>query len=125
VMLKNLAAGLQKSGATEQALNALAKAADLTGIPQQVPGALSLPTTVIPGGAMGMSSGPASYRVVSGDIPGAIAKRFSIGISALAKANGSKSSAIMGGKIQVGQVLNLPPGVVDKGPASHANGVAS
>lgn len=124
VFLKQLATGLQKTGATPEALNALQKAAEITGKPQQVPGALSMPPiTVSPSG--NATSGPASYQVVSGDIPGAIAKRFGVSLSTLAKANGASAKRIMGGQIRVGETLILPVGAIDSGTAKHANGVAA
>lgn len=122
-LLKQLAAGLQKSGDTQAAFVALQKAANITGVPQSVPGMIAMnPITITPGSG---SSSPTTYRVVSGDIPGAIAKRFGIALSALAKANGTSSSRIMGGQIRLGETLKLPVGVVDSGAASHANGLAT
>lgn len=125
-MLKQLASGLQKTGDLTSATAALQKASNLTGVPISVPG---LPP-VTPGGnvpvvaATGAKS-PTQYRVVSGDIPGAIAKRFGVSLSVLAKANGTNSNRIMGGKINVGEVLKLPAGVTDSGPASRAKGIAT
>jgi len=78
VFLKSLAAGLQKSGDTESALLALKKAADVTGVPQSVQGALSLPTLTIQPSTDGLPKvamgAPTAYQVVTGDIPGAIAR---------------------------------------------------
>src|SRR5258707_995963 len=83
-LLKQLAAGLQKSGATEDALQALKKAADITGVAQSVPGALSLPTITVQPSAPGIRAPiVGSYKVASGDIPGAIASRFGVSLSSL------------------------------------------
>lgn len=131
VFLKQLAAGLQKSGNTTQALDALQKAADITGVVQQVPGAASLPPiTVTPGpmsatAARATGGSPTSYQVANGDYPGAIAKRFGTTLGALANANGPKKARVAGGTIRVNETLSLPPGVIDNGPAAHANGTAS
>lgn len=123
IFLKTLATGLYNSGATEDALNALRKAADITGVAQQVPGALSLPTLTISPGA-----DPAKllfYTVANGDIPGAIAKRFGITLSQLANANAESKVRIMAGAIRVGEILALPLGSADKGPQSRATGQVS
>lgn len=129
-VLNQLAAGLQQAGNTKQALDALQKAADITGTVQQVPGAASLPTiTVTPSsGAMSAASpggSPTSYVVANGDYPGAIAKRFGTTLGALANANGAKKARVAGGMIRANEILALPLGVSDRGPGSHAMGTAS
>lgn len=123
VFLLQLATGLQKSGASSEAMAAVTKAAQLTGKPQSVPGALGMPPITVSPSAS--SAGPSTYQVVSGDIPGAIAKRFGVSLSSLAKVNGANQKRIMGGQIKVGETLQLPVGVIDSGPANHAKGLAS
>jgi LysM repeat protein len=143
-LLVQLAAGLQKTGATQEAMKALEKAAAITGQPASVPGTASMPPiTIQPGAAPLPPLVPAtpsgntgiappsvgalsSYKVVSGDIPGAIAKRFKLSLSQLANAQGpANSKRIMAGQIKVGETLKLPPNSLDTGPANHAKGVAA
>lgn len=125
-ILKQLATGLQKTGDLDSAKAALQKASNLTGVPISVPGLPPItPGANVPVTAASGAKSPTQYRVVSGDIPGAIAKRFGISLSVLAKANGSNQSRIMGGKINVGEVLKLPPNVTDTGPANRAKGIAT
>ncbi len=123
--LKQLATGLQNAGAPQEAMAALQKVADMTGMPHMIPATATAPAmTVSPGGGVASTaSGPSSYRVVSGDIPGVIAKRFNIPLSAFAKANGATvGKRITAGQIRVGETLKLPVGARDNGPISHANG---
>jgi LysM repeat protein len=112
-ILKQLAAGLEKIGATKEAQEALAKVAEITGQPLSAVSSASA------------SASPTSYTVAPGDIPGAIAKRFGVALSALAKANGTKAKRIMGGQIFPKETLQLPAGVVDAGKQKHASGVAA
>lgn len=121
--LNTLAAGLYQAGATNDALNTLQKAADITGVTQSVPGALSLPTlTISPG-----QTGPLLmfYRVAAGDIPGAIAKRFGISLSQLGNANPAAKTRLFAGSIRTGETLAIPTGAVDKGGQSRATGTVS
>jgi LysM repeat protein len=119
-MLQQLARGLQKSGAVDDAMQALKKVADMTGIPQVMPG--MPPIQPESGLRVPMVT---QYKVASGDIPGAIATRFGVSLSSLAGANGANKARIMGGKINVGETLKLPAGSVDKGPQTRAKGTAS
>lgn len=130
--LKRLATGLQKSGAVDDAMSALKKVADLTGVAQVLPAVtpsdVNTAISSIPGIAVSpspVSDIPTKYKVVSGDIPGAIATRFGLALSVLAKANGDKQKRIMAGQIQTGETLNLPPHTIDKGPINHAKGIVS
>lgn len=125
--LVQLASGLQQGGNTKEALDALQKAADITGTVQQVPGAASLPPiTVTPSStAMAASASPGTYRVAKGDYSGAIAKRFGTTLGKLANANPDKKTRIAGGMIRENEILVLPPGVMDNGAGSHANGMTS
>lgn len=100
--LKQLAAGLQKMGQTPQALEALAKVAQITG---QV-------------------AGLSQYTVASGDAPSAIAKRFGVTLAALGNSNPAAKSRITAGNIRVAEVFILPPGSVDSGAAKMANGTS-
>jgi LysM repeat protein len=124
-VLKQLASGLQKTGNQPAAMAALQKAANITGIPITLPGLPAIQPVAATPGASSSAIGVSSYRVVSGDIPGAIAKRFGLALSTLAKANGVNSKRIMGGQIKTGEILKLPIGSVDSGRANHANGIAS
>ncbi len=101
--LKQLAAGLQKVGQTPQAVEALAKVAQITG---QV-------------------AGLSQYKVASGDAPSAIAKRFGVTLAALGNSNPAAKSRIVAGNIRVAEVFLLPPGSVDSGPAKMANGTTT
>jgi len=101
--LKQLAAGLQKVGQTPQAVEALAKVAQITG---QV-------------------AGLSQYTVASGDAPSAIAKRFGVTLGALGNANPAAKSRITAGNIRVAEVFLLPPGSVDSGAAKMANGTTT
>jgi LysM repeat protein len=107
--LRQLANGLAVKGSTLEALTALAKGRAIEGNPIATP---------IPGAAT-------TYKVATGDIPGAIAKRFGIPLSVLAKANGVEARRIMAGVIKVNEVLKLPPGAVDGGIANRAKGLAA
>jgi LysM repeat protein len=119
LFLKTLATGLYNSGANEDALLALKKAADITGTAQSIPGALSLPTlTIVPGTDAAQLL---FYKVSAGDIPGAIAKRFGITLSQLANANPESKTRLMAGSIRTGEILALPLGSVDKGVQSRAS----
>lgn len=120
--LKQLAVGLQKSGALEDAANALKKVADITGIPQAIPGTSLAMTPSDPGIRLPIVT---AYKVASGDIPGAIASRFGVSLSTLATANGANKARIMGGKINAGETLKLPVGAADKGPQTRAKGTVS
>lgn len=134
-LLVQLAAGLQKTGATAEAMKALEKAANITGQPMSVPGAASMPPITVSPGANLPPVTPAatvptgaplsSYKVAPGDIPGAIAKRFKLSLSQLAKANGANEKRIMAGKLSAGETLKLPPMASDTGPAARAKGAAA
>jgi LysM repeat protein len=137
-LLVQLAAGLQKTGATQEAMKALEKAANITGKPMSVPGAFSMPPITIQPGANLPPIEPAapatapggrqlsSYKVAAGDIPGAIAKRFKLSLSQLAKAQGAANEKrIMAGAIRVGETLKLPPNASDLGPQTRAKGTAT
>lgn len=121
-LLAQLATGLQKAGAPEEAVQAIQKVANITGQPQTIPG-----TTITVAPTAPMISAPivSLYKVANGDIPGAIASRFGVKLSTLANANGPNSKRIMAGAIKVNEILKLPLGVVDKGPQNRAKGVAS
>lgn len=120
-LLKQLASGLHKTGDPVSALAALQKAANLSGVPLSIPGLPPVtPTASLPTGGKATK-----YRVAPGDIPGAIAKRFSLGLAALAKAQGANQKRIMGGQIKQGELLNLPPEAIDTGVANRAKGIAS
>lgn len=118
--LKQLASGLQKAGAPEEAVEALKKVADMTGQVQIIPGT-GLVVNPSPGIRVPIVS---TYKVAPGDIPGAIASRFGVKLSTLAKANPASEKRIMAGAIKVNELLNLPEGAVDKGPQNRAKGVA-
>lgn len=125
VLLKQLAAGLQKTGDPVSALAALQKASNLAGVALTIPGLPPVtPTATLPAPTSAETK-VSQYRVAPGDIPGAIAKRFGLSLSALAKANGKNQARIMGGKITQGELLKLPLGAVDTGPANRAKGIAS
>jgi len=124
-MLKQLASGLQKTGDSVSAIAALQKAANLAGVPLTLPGLPPVtPTAVLPA-PTSVTVKITQYKVAPGDIPGAIAKRFGLGLSALAKANGSNQNRIMAGKITQGETLKLPLGAVDTGVANRAKGIAT
>lgn len=139
-MLTQLAAGLKEQGADKEAGQAMLKVAEITNKPASIPGIIALPPTIIsPGvtqpGSVKMTPTTTSpipgvafltqYKVAKGDIPGAIAKRFQIQLSALAKANGANAKRIMAGSIRENETLKLPIGVVDSGPQNRATGIAS
>lgn len=120
--LKQLASGLQKAGAPEQAVDAITKAANMTGQPIVIPGTT---ITITPSAPVVSAPIVSIYKVAAGDIPGAIASRFGVKLSSLAKANGANEKRIMAGAIKVNEVLKLPIGSVDKGPQNRAKGIAS
>jgi len=114
-VLRSLASGLQQLGHTAEAHAAATKASLLS----------PTATTVSPPPSNGAAT-LSLYKVAAqGDIPGAIAKRFGLALSELAKANGTNAKRIMAGQIYANETLKLPPNAVDGGKISHASGVAS